>query len=66
MFLVAVVSMHKVDQLFFNTLQEGLYIGAWVALWEIFSIWFFKMSELRTEIKHFRRLETVEISYIGK
>lgn len=66
MFLVAAVSMHKVDQLFFNTLQEGLYIGAWVALWEIFSIWFFKMSEIRTEIKHFRRLETIEISYIGK
>ncbi len=25
---------------FSKTIVEGLYIGAWVALWEIFTIWF--------------------------
>lgn len=46
-----------------NTLYEGLIIGAWVAIWEMFSIWYFEISKLRLKMKHFKRLCDAEIVY---
>lgn len=51
---------------FVRTLTDGLYIGAWVAIWEIFSIWFFQLSKLNSKVKHYKRLEKVKICYLEK
>ncbi len=49
---------------FSKTLVEGLYIGAWVALWEIFTIWFFSITKLNYMLRHYRRLQSVVIEYV--
>jgi len=42
---------------------EGLVIGAWVSIWEVFSVFFFKLSEHRKKITVFRRLLAAETVY---
>lgn len=44
-------------------LTEGLIIGAWVSIWEVFSVIFFKMSEHRKLISVLRRLLASEPVY---
>ncbi len=44
-------------------LAEGLVIGAWVSIWEVFSVIFFKLSEHREKIDVFRRLLAAAIVY---
>lgn len=54
---------------FFSGLQhaellvEGLIIGAWVSIWEVFSVVFFKLSEHRKKIKSYRRLLAAKTVY---
>ncbi len=45
-------------------LIEGLIIGAWVSIWEVFSILFFKLSEHRKKIACYRRLQKAKIDYL--
>lgn len=53
-----------IEKEFFRRLtSEGLFIGAWVAMWEMFSIWFFKINELTLKLKHYKRLQVSTISY---
>lgn len=47
----------------YRTIVEGLNIGAWVALWEIFTILFFDINKLNLKIKHYKRLQEVSIRY---
>lgn len=56
------------DEIFTGTLitsvlSEGLFIGGWVMLWEMFSAWFFDLKKVRDKYKHFERLSTSEIVY---
>ncbi|MDA3846914.1 MAG: hypothetical protein PF505_10305 [Vallitaleaceae bacterium] len=44
-------------------LSEGLFIGGWVMIWEMFSSWFFNINQLTRKIKHFTRLQKVNIVY---
>jgi len=44
-------------------LSEGLFIGGWVMIWEMFSTWFFNIRNLTYEIKHFLRLKETSIIY---
>jgi len=46
-----------------HVLPEGLLIGAWVLIWEIFSIWFFEISKLGYKMKHYKRLKNSKIIY---
>lgn len=46
-----------------DILTEGLIIGAWVSIWEVFSILFFKLSDHRKVIIIYRRLLEAEIEY---
>jgi hypothetical protein len=46
-----------------NILTEGLFIGAWVAVWEIFNTLFFSVNELVDKIKHYQRLNKMQIYY---
>jgi hypothetical protein len=69
--LLFLISATFIQQSFKNgflmhTLTEGLYIGGWVALWEIFSIWFFQIAEHKRKIKHFKRLQASKLSYKPK
>lgn len=50
----------------YKILSEGLFIGGWVAIWEIFSIIFFEVNELNYKIRHFKRLQKVDIKYHQK
>lgn len=43
--------------------SEGLYIGGWVMLWEVFSAWFFDMKKAANKRKQFRRLDGSRITY---
>lgn len=47
-------------------LSEGLMIGAWVAIWEIFSIVFFQVNEINTKLKHYKILKDLPIMYYYK
>ena len=49
--------------LFKQVVIEGLYIGGWVMMWEMFSTWFFQVNKYRNKLKHFRRLENIEYEY---
>ncbi len=44
-------------------IPEGLLIGAWVVMWEIFSIIFFQLSKLNKKLRHYRRLQETTIVY---
>ncbi len=44
-------------------LSEGLVIGAWVMIWEVFSIWFFKVNSLSNRIRHLKRLKNTKIVF---
>lgn len=46
-----------------DLLVEGLIIGAWVSIWEVFSVLFFKLSEHRKKITVLRRLLAAETVY---
>ncbi len=46
-----------------DLLVEGLVIGAWVSIWEVFSVFFFRLSDHRKKIRSFRRLLAAEIVY---
>ncbi len=35
-----------------------------VALWEIFTIWFFSITKLNYMLRHYRRLQSVVIEYV--
>lgn len=47
----------------YTLISEGFYIGAWVMIWEMFSIWFFNVRELTYIIKHYRRLSETPIQF---
>lgn len=51
------------DAALFSILSEGLLIGGWVMIWEMFSAWFFDMKKVNHKMKHFRRLHEAEITY---
>ncbi|PKM96357.1 MAG: hypothetical protein CVU84_01170 [Firmicutes bacterium HGW-Firmicutes-1] len=63
--LISTVFSNKIilDPLFDRIISEGLFIGAWVAIWEIFSIWFFQVNALGHKIKHYQRLQKSKILY---
>ncbi len=46
-----------------SVLSEGLFIGGWVMLWEMFSAWFFDLKKVKNMYKHFDRLNKSEIVY---
>ena len=45
-------------------LAEGLVIGAWVSIWEVFSVLFFNLSDHRKKIRVVRRLLEAKINYL--
>lgn len=46
-----------------SVVSEGLFIGGWVMLWEMFSAWFFDLKKVRDKYKHFERLNVSVIEY---
>lgn len=54
------------DDFFSRVVSEGLIIGAWVAIWEIFNTIFFSIKKLNSKINHYKRLQTVPINYKDK
>ncbi len=52
------------DSVMVKLFSEGLFIGGWVMLWEMFSEWFFGMSKIRNRSKHFKRLNASKIIYL--
>lgn len=46
-----------------DLLSEGLIIGAWVSIWEVFSVLFFNLSDHRKKIRMLRRLLAAENVY---
>lgn len=51
------------DKFAATLIGEGLFIGAWVAMWEIFNTIFFHINELNHNIKHYLRLQSSTIKY---
>ncbi|TCT15385.1 hypothetical protein EDC18_10390 [Natranaerovirga pectinivora] len=50
--------------LFFKILQEGIFIGGWVFLWEFFTNVFISKRELQKEYKLYKRLYHSDIRFI--
>lgn len=48
---------------YLSFLPEGLIIGGWVFIWEVFTILFFLNSERKVKIKEYKRLIKSEINY---
>lgn len=46
-----------------NILSEGLIIGAWVAMWETFSLVLFGSRDQKAKLKQYKRLKDVPILY---
>jgi len=57
--------IHDLDILF-SILVEGLFIGGWVMLWEVFTLFFFDGYELRQRRKRVIRLKNSTIKFIYK
>ena len=57
--------LHDLDILF-SILVEGLFIGGWVMLWEVFTLFFFDGYELRVRKRHINRLKSSTIKFIYK
>lgn len=51
------------ESIIYSVIDEGLFIGGWVMLWEMFSAWFFDMKKIMYRGKHFRRLNNSTIIY---
>lgn len=62
--VAANIASANINDIFLNKLlSEGLFIGAWVMIWEMFSIWFFKVNSLTNRIKHYQRLVKSKIVF---
>ncbi|MBN2852306.1 MAG: hypothetical protein JXQ23_06160 [Clostridia bacterium] len=51
------------DTILFEVLSEGLFIGGWVMIWEMFSTWFFDVRKATRKIKHLKRLQESTIKF---
>ena len=54
----------KTDLRILSLIPEGLYIGAWVLIWEVFSILFFEYRNLRRRILEHKRLTAAKLTYV--
>ena len=61
--MAGLISSLAVGQFVGGLLAEGLIIGDWVAMWEIFNTLYFSISELNHKIRHYKRLQNVPINY---
>lgn len=62
--LTANILQTKVElKLVGELLSEGLFIGAWVAIWEIFSSFLFDYQDLNLKIRHYERLKKAPLAY---
>ncbi len=43
--------------------REGMFIGAWVFIWEICTILFFQLADINKWVRHLKRLADVQIKY---
>lgn len=61
---IGYLSGKQIKPNFFTTiLVEGLTIGGWVFLWEVFSLFFFSRQEVIGRLKRYIRLEETKISF---
>lgn len=63
LFIANITGANIPDAFLNKLLSEGLSIGAWVMIWEMFSIWFFKVNSLSNRIKHYQRLGKATIAF---
>ncbi len=63
LFTASLVNVNADGKMLTKLLSEGLFIGGWVMIWEMFSIWFFQINSLSHKIKHFKRLTQTKIVY---
>lgn len=49
-----------------SVLTEGLTIGGWVFLWEVFSLFFFSRQEVLARLKRYKRFKEANISFSYK
>lgn len=50
--------------IYFNILNEGLFIGSWVLFWEAFTLFFFSSNEKRGSKKRYYRFLASEIKFV--
>lgn len=52
--------------IFMSMLKEGIFIGGWVFLWEVFTLIFITMGESRRDIKLTKRILRSEVCFVYK
>lgn len=65
---ILLISGTYVDILFpesigIKVLSEGIFIGGWVMIWEMFSAWIFDLKKISLKRKHFIRLKDTSLVY---
>jgi hypothetical protein len=55
---------YAVDNVVVDVIKEGIFIGGWVFLWEVFTNIFIKRRKLRTKYKIYKRLYLSDIRFI--
>lgn len=65
MFLSAATAMDRfmIDQFIEQVVSEGLFIGGWVMVWEMFTKWLFDIRKISYSIKRYKWLMSLEIIY---
>ena len=63
--LLAGFYSHRIleENMAITVLSEGLFIGGWVMMWEMFSAWFFDVKKLNRMKRHFQRLHDCDIEF---
>lgn len=56
-------SGYSEPSIIYELVSEGLYIGGWVMLWEVFSAWFFDLKKASNKRKQYKRLDASSITY---
>lgn len=52
--------------IFYKVLKEGIFVGGWVFLWEVFTLVFITSRDFRRELKVYKRLLDADIEFIYK
>lgn len=65
MFLSAGTAMDRflMDQFFEQVISEGMFIGGWVMVWEMFSKWLFDIRKISYKMKRYKWLTSLDIVY---
>lgn len=65
-FIIAYMGPFTADRLAVQILEDGLFVGGWVFMWETFSKLFIESRELQEERQIIKRFMKAQIRFVEK